>query len=29
VVTTFTAESEGLTSRDVTRRLVEELARAA
>jgi MoxR-like ATPase len=29
VMTTFTAESEGVTSRDVTRRLVEELGKAA
>ncbi len=29
VMTTFTAESEGVTSRDVARRLVEELAKAA
>ncbi len=29
VMTTFTAESEGVTSREVTRRLVEELAKAA
>lgn len=29
VMTTFTAESEGITSREVTRRLVEELSRVA
>ena len=29
VMTTFTAESEGVTSRDVAKRLVEELAKAA
>jgi MoxR-like ATPase len=29
VMTTFTAESEGVTSRDVARRLVEELGKAA
>jgi MoxR-like ATPase len=29
VMTTFTAESEGVTSREVTRRLVEELSKAA
>lgn len=29
VMTTFTAESEGTTSRDVTKRLVEELSKAA
>jgi MoxR-like ATPase len=29
VMTTFTAESEGVTSRDVARRLVEELSKAA
>jgi len=29
VMTTFTAESEGVTSRDVTKRLVEELSKAA
>jgi MoxR-like ATPase len=29
VMTTFTAESEGVTSRDVTKRLVEELGKAA
>ena len=29
VMTTFTAESEGVSSRDVARRLVEELAKAA
>ena len=29
VMTTFTAESEGVTSRDLTRRLVEELSKAA
>ncbi len=29
VMTTFTAESEGVTSRDLTKRLVEELSRAA
>jgi MoxR-like ATPase len=29
VMTTFAAESEGVTSRDVTRRLVEELTKAA
>jgi MoxR-like ATPase len=28
VMTTFTAESEGITSRDVTKRLVEELSKA-
>jgi MoxR-like ATPase len=26
VMTTFTAESEGITSREITRRLVEELS---
>jgi MoxR-like ATPase len=29
VMTTFTAESEGVTSRDLTKRLVEELSKAA
>ena len=29
VMTTFTAESEGVTSRDLTKRLLEELSRAA
>ncbi|HSJ04977.1 MAG TPA: AAA family ATPase [Verrucomicrobium sp.] len=29
VMTTFTAESEGVTSRDLTRRLVDELSKAA
>jgi MoxR-like ATPase len=29
VMTTFTAESEGMTSRDVTRRLMDELSKAA
>jgi MoxR-like ATPase len=29
VMTTFTAESEGVTSRDVAKRLVEELSKAA
>jgi MoxR-like ATPase len=29
VMTTFTAESEGVTSRDVTKRLVDELSKAA
>jgi MoxR-like ATPase len=29
VMTTFTAESEGVSSRDVAKRLVEELAKAA
>ena len=29
VITTFTAQSEGVTSRDVAKRLVEELAKAA
>jgi MoxR-like ATPase len=29
VMTTFTAESEGVTSRELTKRLVEELSRAA
>jgi MoxR-like ATPase len=28
VMTTFTAESDGVSSRDVAKRLVEELARA-
>ena len=29
VMTTFTAESEGVTSREVTKRLLDELSRAA
>jgi MoxR-like ATPase len=29
VMTTFTAESEGVTSRDVTKRLIAELNKAA
>nr|WP_304949441.1 hypothetical protein [Verrucomicrobium spinosum] len=29
VMTTFTAESEGVTSRDLTKRLVDELSTAA
>jgi len=29
VMTTFTAESEGVTSRDVAKRLLDELSKAA